>query len=186
MLSIRDRTFEVSAATFGAILSLDEDDGWQIRWQFDVQTIGRRFDDQTWCPHLYAETLRLSLPAPAALPGHSVQVLDAFDDDDLPNFTLYVFEHAPAYDICMSFGQWRGGAIEITIEGKADVYWGDDYGTSLPVRVECPFSFEGINVFDRSEDSARSHLAEFYDPTAFVAERARVGFDFRLRTPGSA
>jgi hypothetical protein len=31
MLSIRDRNFDLSSATFGAILSLDEDTGWRLQ-----------------------------------------------------------------------------------------------------------------------------------------------------------
>src|SRR5262249_46318680 len=55
MLAIRDRKFDVSAATFGAILSLDEDDGWLLEWSFEVQTTWRQFDGQTWHPRFYAE-----------------------------------------------------------------------------------------------------------------------------------
>jgi len=184
MLAIRDRTFDLSSATFGAILCLDEDAGWRFQWSFEFEAIGREFDGRTWQPRLYAEALKLSLPTPAALTGHAVEIAEAYNDDEEPNFSLYVFEHEPAYDIRIAFGPWRGGAIELKLSGKADVNWDDGYGKALSLRVECSAAFEGINVFDRSEESARSRLAAFYDPAAFVAEKSRIGFNYRLRQPG--
>ena len=144
MLTIRDRTFDLSSATFDAILSLDEDAGWQLQWSFEFEVIGRKFDGQIWQPRLYAETLKLSLPAPASLAGHTFHVSDAYNADDDPNFTLYVFEHEPACDVRVTFGRWDGDAIELMLAGKADVNWDDDYGTSLPIGVECTVVFEGI------------------------------------------
>jgi hypothetical protein len=184
MLAIRDRIFDVSSATFDASLSLDEDAGWRFQWSLEVETVGRAFDGATWHPRLYAETLLLSLPSPDALPGHVVHVPELLNADGAPNFLFYVFEHESAYDVEVAFGPWRGEYIGVTLNGKADVNWDDDYGSALPIRVECPFRFEGINVLDRSEESARSRLAQFYDPDKFVAERARIGFNFRLRPPG--
>ena len=184
MLAIRDREFDVSEATFGGILSLDEDEGWLLKWHFEVQTSVRRIDGHEWGPRLYSESLRFSLPAPAALPGCALRVPAAFADEGSPNFALYVFEHESAYNIRMTFGPRRGDAIEITLDGEADIYADDDFGTAVPFRVECPFTFEGICVFHRSEEQARERLAELYDPADFVAERARIGFNYRLRSSG--
>src|SRR5262245_26225704 len=127
MLAIRDRTFDLSFATFGAILSLDEDLGWHLQWSFEFKAIGRDFDGHTWRPRLYAEALKLSLPSPVLLSGHSFFVEDAYNSDGEPNFTLYVFEHESAYDMSIAFGQRQGDAIELTLSGKADVLWDDDY-----------------------------------------------------------
>jgi hypothetical protein len=184
MLAIRDRSFDVSSATFGAILSLDEDAGWRFQWSFEFTAIGREFVGATWQPRLYAEALKLSLPAPSLLPGHSFFVEDAYNEDEEPNFSLYVFEHEPAYDMRIDFGRWQGDAIELTLSGKADVNWDDDYGRSLPIRVECMAAFEGINVWDRTEESARARLTAFYDPVPFAVEKSRVGFNYRMRPAG--
>jgi len=184
MLTIRDRTFELSSATFGATLLLEEDTGWGFHWGFEFQAIGRKFDDRTWQPHLYAERLMLSLPTPVLLPGHSFFVEDAFQEDDVPNFTLCVFEHEAAYDVRIDFGQWQGDAIELTLSGKADIYWGDDYGTSVPIGVKCMAAFKGINVCDRSEESARARLAAFYDPAPFTVKKARIGYTYRMHPAG--
>jgi hypothetical protein len=181
MLAIRDRMFDLSSATFGAILSLDEDAGWRFQWSFEFDSIAREIDGQSWEPRLYADALKLTLPAPVSLPGHTFPVPDVYNVDDEPNFTLYVFEHEPAYDIQVAFGPWRGESIELTLSGKADVNWDDDYGTSLPIRVACTTVFEGINVWDRAEESARARLAAFYDPSAFTVEKSRIGFNYRLR-----
>jgi hypothetical protein len=135
-------------------------------------------------PSAVAESLRISLPAPASLPGYADDVPAAFDDEDSPKFSLYVFEHEAAYNIHIIFGPWRGNVIEVTLDGEADIYADDDFWTAVPFRVECPFSFEGICVSHRSEELARERLAEFYDPADFVAERARIGFNYRLRSSG--
>lgn len=181
MLTIRDRVFALSSATFGAILSLDEDLGWRFGWSFEFKTIGRRFDDQTWRPRLYAEALTLSLPAPVSLAGHTLEVADAYDEDGDSSFGLCVFEHASVYDVRIDFGNWHGDAIELKLSGKGDVHWDDEYGKAVPLQVECMAAFEGITVFDHSEESARSRLSAFYDPTKFVAEKSRIGFTYRLR-----
>jgi len=155
-----------------------------LEWHFEVKAGVRNIDGHEWGPRLYAESLRISLPAPAALPGYSIQVPAAFDDEGSPNFAIYVFEHESAYDIRMTFGTWRGEAIEITLDGKAEIDADDDFGMAVPFRVECPFTFEGICVFHRSEEHARERLAELYDPADFIAERARIGFNYRLRSSG--
>lgn len=184
MLTIHDRTFELSSATFGAILSLDEDARWSFQWSFEFKAIGREFDGTIWQPRLYAEALKITLPTPILLPGHSFLVVDAYSAVDEPNFVLYVFEHESAYDMCVAFGRWQGDAIELTISGKADVHWDKDYGSSLPIRVECLAVFEGINVWDRTEESARARLADFYDPGPFAVEKTRGGFNYRIRPTG--
>jgi hypothetical protein len=183
MLTLRDRTFDLSSATFGALLSLDEDVGWHFRWSFEFNAIGRKFDGETWQPRLYAEGLELSLPAPLMLPGHSFFVEDAFNAHDEPTFTLYVFEHEPAYEMAIVFGRWQGNSIELTLSGKADLNWGDKYGKSVPIQVKYMAVFKGINVYDRTEESARARLAAFYDPDSFDVEKSRVGFKFRIRQP---
>lgn len=184
MLVIRDRTFDISSATLDAILALDEDAGWRFRWSFEITTVPRAFDGETWRPRLYAESLLLTLPSPDALSGHSIAVPEAYNADGEPNFLLYVFEHESVYGVRLDFGPRDGENLHVAIDGKADVNWDDEYGSAVPLRVECPMRFEGINVWDRTEESARSRLATFYDPGKFVAERARVGFNFRLRPPG--
>jgi hypothetical protein len=83
----------------------------------------------------------------------------------------------------IAFGPWHRDAIELKLTGKADVNWDQQYGTSLPIRIDCIAVFEGINVWDRSEESARARLAAFYDPVPFVAEKSRIGFNYRLRPP---
>lgn len=182
MLTIRDRVFDLSSATFGAILSLDEDSGWRFEWSFEFKTIGRKFDDQTWQPRLYAESLELSLPAPESLPGYTLKVADAYDKYGEPNFSLCVFEHEAVYDVRIDFGYWHGDAIELTLNGLGDVHWDEEYGTAVPLQIECRAVFEGINVFDHSEESARSRLSAFYDPTRFLAEKSHIGFTYRLRS----
>jgi hypothetical protein len=185
MLTIRDRTFELSSATFGAILSLDEDAEWRLQWSFEFKAIERAFEGATWRPRLYAEALMLSLPAPLMLPGHSAFVEHPYNDDGEPNFSLYVFEHESAYDLRIDFGRWQGHAIELTLSGKADVNWDNDYGRSIPVRVQCIAVFEGISVWDRTEESARARLAALYDPAPFTVEKSRVGFTYRMQAPES-
>ncbi len=181
MLTIRDRVFDISSAKLGAIMSLDEDAGWQCKWYFEFETVARKFDDENWHPKLYAESLLISLPGPDALPGQSVQVHDPHNADSEPNFQLYVFEHEPAWDVRIYFGEWHGELIDVTIDAKADVCWDDIYGTAVPIRLHCRVSFEGINVWDRSEESARSRLAALYDPARYFCEKARIGFNYRLR-----
>jgi hypothetical protein len=152
---------------------------------FEFKAIGREFDGASWQPRLYAEALKLSLPAPILLPGHSVLVEDAYNEDEKPNFSLYVFEHEPAYDMRVKFGRWQGDAIELKLTGNADVNWDDDYGRSVPVRVQCMAAFEGINVWDRNEESARARLADVYDSARFGVEKSRIGFNYRMRAPGA-
>jgi hypothetical protein len=124
------------------------------------------------------------MPAPILLPGQSILVEDAYNEDDEPNFSLYVFDHEPAYDMRVEFGRWQGDAIELTLTGKADVHWDEKYGSSVPLRVQCMGAFEGINVWDRTEESARARLAAFYDPAPFAVEKSRIGFNYRIRAAG--
>ena len=181
ILAIHDRIFDVSSATFGSILALDEDIGWRFQWYFDFETVAREFDGEAWHPRLYAEALFLSLPPPNMLSGYALDVPDPYNDAGDPNFTLCVFEHEPAWDMRITFGRWRGEGVDANVLGKADVRWSEPFDTAVPIRVECRTLFEGINVWDHSEDSARSRLAAFYNPANFMVERARVGFNFRLR-----
>src|SRR5438874_959659 len=79
VLTIKDRSFNVTSATFDAILSCDDQEGWQLGWFFDVETEGVQFGDLLWRPRLYAEDLRLTVPDPRCLSGLRVAIPEAYD-----------------------------------------------------------------------------------------------------------
>lgn len=194
-LTIKDRVFDVTDATFGASIGhyekqwnlsnpydlpeeeqeeLREDeefkftDWMQLRWNLEIATAERDFEDTSWKPRVYGEDMILEeMAVPNALVGTTLHA-DEYDyDRDLHLFSMYVYEHTGISRNSIRFLERNGCRFKVAWTGKCSVNWDDEYGEDLDFSFDGWLEFCGIAVRADSQKEALELLGKRLDVSQF-------------------
>jgi hypothetical protein len=166
MFNIADVSFLVTKAHFGGFL--DAEAG--LLWTFDVRTAPNRevpIEHRLWSmePRFYAEALPIDIDNVAHLAETVVTVPEEVSEETgEPLFDLYVFEHEPAWEVKIAFGERSGSKYWANCQAKASLL-----GEEVVVAIDEWIEFTGISCPLSDEAEARAALNRYTDVRTLVA-----------------
>jgi hypothetical protein len=174
---IKDRVFEVNAATFR--IRVDEADA--ITWLIDITTLAVSDDRGTWQPHLSAELTNPPIEQPYSWHQFHLTIPNAYVEEtgEYPA-SLYVFGHHDVYNSDITITRDYGNLYTISWRGVGDVHFDENDDTGLPLTITSPIRFEGIQTPDHDEEQARKRIACMIADEPVIMIKTKEGMKFLL------
>ncbi|QDU97718.1 hypothetical protein [Lignipirellula cremea] len=89
------------------------------------------------------------------------------DTDVTPSGMLYIFEHTCLFE-CHARCYEEAGKMQVSLDGKCDVYYGDQYTTSLDLHLDSAVVFRGVWFGRQTEYDCKKSIARFLNPDDFL------------------
>jgi hypothetical protein len=165
MLRIADLEFDVESCQIKAYC-FDEVMNWEIVSHFAAHPEGKFHGHQPKLTLTLAETPPKAFDVWTKLAPREVRWDEKNDDDEVPSGMLYIFEHTLLYE-CHALLKNKRGKMYITVDGKCDVHYDDQYYDNLDFHLESAVDFWGVFFGRQTEARCRKSIARFLNPDDF-------------------
>ncbi|MBB6048747.1 hypothetical protein [Armatimonas rosea] len=153
MLTLKDLTFEIDAASFYGIISRCSGGLLDLSWHLEFEMEEKECEGIPWDITISSSNLRISFPNPCDLENTEFIVPNNDQDEDSP-FLFTFLEHDPVYDAGLQFGVWHENLIDFKMQAKTNPQASEDYDTNIDLVIALALPFKGIFCTTYSYEAA--------------------------------